>query len=439
MKTTFQSVCLLASSILATPFARAQSLTTAVYFDGSDGANPQSGLIASGNTLYGTTYAGGNSGAGTVFSVQENGSGFTTLYNFTGGGDGNAPAAGLVMSGNMLYGTTELGGAYGYGAVFGVNTNGGGITNLYSFAGGGDGANPEAALILSGNTLYGTAFSGGTAGDGCVFRVNTDGTSFTNIYSFSGGATGSNPEAALLLAGNTLYGTSYGPFYGGSGNGAIFKVNIDGSNPGAVYSFTGGSDGANPEAGLILSGSTLYGTTSGGGADGVGTVYSVNTNGGGFRSAAFNFSNGANSQAGLLLIGSTLYGTAANGGDAGWGTIFQAPTSLSAVTPIYQFQDSSDGASPEAGLIYANGALYGTTQAQNAYGNGTVFEYALTTRPTLTIAKNGTQVTLSWTNSSFFLQSATNVNGVYTNVPGGTTSPYTHAATGAQLFYRLEN
>jgi len=72
-------------------------------------------LILSGNTLYGTTASGGSSGNGTVFAVNTDGSVFTNLYSFTGGNDGGAPRAGLILSGNTLYGTTTGGGSSGYG------------------------------------------------------------------------------------------------------------------------------------------------------------------------------------------------------------------------------------------------------------------------------------------------------------------------------------
>lgn len=418
--------------------ATAQTLTTLVNFNGSDGANPQAGLVASGGTLYGTTYAGGGSNAGTVFAINANGNGFTNVYSFTGSNDGRGPLAGLVLSGNMLYGTTEQGGASRYGTVFAVNTNGSGFTNIYSFNSGGDGADPEAGLVLSGNTLYGTTFIGGQSGEGSVFRVNTDGTAFTNIYSFKGGANGSNPEAGLVLSGNTLYGTTYGPYYGGTGYGTVFRVNTDGSSFSNVYSFTGESDGANPEAGLVLAGGTLYGTASGGGYFDNGTVFSVNTNGSGFRSCVFDYTDGANPQAGLLLLGSTLYGTTTNGGADGYGAVFQVGTNLSSIINLYSFSDGSDGASPEAGLALAGNTLYGTTQADDLYGSGTVFALnvpALTA--TLNITLQGGHVTLSWTNAAFSLQSATNVAGVYTNVANA-ASPYTNAITGRQRFFRLQ-
>ena len=183
--------------------------------------------MISSNTLYGTASGGGSSGCGTVFKVNTNGTGFSTLYSFTGGDDGGNPEAGLILSGNSLYGTAEYGGDSGRGTVFKVNTDGTGFSTLYSFTGGDDGGNPLADLILSGNTLYGTASGIYSSSDGTVFKVNTDGTGFSTLYSFTGGADGANPEAGLVLSGNTLYGTASGG--GTSGCGTVFKVNTDGS------------------------------------------------------------------------------------------------------------------------------------------------------------------------------------------------------------------
>jgi uncharacterized repeat protein (TIGR03803 family) len=77
-----------------------------------------------------------------------------------------------------------------------------------------------AGLTLSGATLYGTASQGGNAGDGTIFSISTNGADFANLYSFFGGAEGSDPEANLTLAGNTLY----------SDDGSVFALNLNGSS-----------------------------------------------------------------------------------------------------------------------------------------------------------------------------------------------------------------
>ena len=163
---------------------------------------------------------------------------FTTLYSFTAypsgystNSDGANPEAGLILSGNTLYGTADRRRQFGQWHGVRVNINGTGFTNLHSFAAGSgsfpnvtnsDGAYPYAGLILSGNTLYGTAVYGGSAGYGTVFAVNTNGTGFTNLYSFTNGSDGAYPYAGLILSGNTLYGTADGG--GSSGNGTVFAA-----------------------------------------------------------------------------------------------------------------------------------------------------------------------------------------------------------------------
>ena len=168
-----------------TGFTNLYSFTalSSVYFNNSDGANPMGGLVLSGNTLYGTTHSGGTNGGGTVFAVNTNGTGFTNLYSFTGDSDGDNPYAGLILSGNTLYGTAGNGGA-GYGTLFALTTNGTGFATLHTFTNNpDDGESPHAGLILSGNTLYGTAEGGGTNGSGMVFSLSLPAPQLTIIRS----------------------------------------------------------------------------------------------------------------------------------------------------------------------------------------------------------------------------------------------------------------
>src|SRR5260370_1060849 len=106
---------------------------------------------------------------------------FTVLHSFTGISDGANPRAGLILSGNTLFGTAAFGGTLGYGTVFKVSTNGTGSTTLHNFTGS-DGAVPWASLILNGRTLYGTTRQGGSSDHGTVFALNTDGAGFTNLF-----------------------------------------------------------------------------------------------------------------------------------------------------------------------------------------------------------------------------------------------------------------
>jgi uncharacterized repeat protein (TIGR03803 family) len=214
----------------------------------SDGASPYSGLILSSNTLYGTAQGGGVSGNGAVFALNTDGTGFTNLHSFTAldaatgttNNDGTEPFAGLLLSGNTLYGAAFNGGASGNGTVFALNTDGSGFTTLHSFTAldaatgttNSDGAEPFAGLILSGNTLYGTTLNGGSSGNGTVFTLNTDGSGFTTLHNFTAldaatGTTnsdGANPQAGLILSGNTLYGTAFNG--GSSGNGTVFSLSL---------------------------------------------------------------------------------------------------------------------------------------------------------------------------------------------------------------------
>ncbi len=380
-------------------------------------------------TLFGTASVGGSSGYGTVYTVNTDGTGFAVLHDFTGGSDGNFPAAGLILSGNTLYGTTENGGSTDNGTVFAINTNGTSFTVLHSFSArnngsftNNDGAHPTAALILSANTLYGTASDGGGGNRGTVFALNIDNTNFTILHSFSAAvfdanfnltnSDGANPNARLILSGNTLYGTAS---QGGDGAaGTVFAVNTNGTGFKVLHGFPAvdsltltNSDGANPQAGLILSGDTLYGTAFQGGSANNGAVFALNTEGTVF-SNLYNFtggSDGARPSAELVLSTTTLLGTTSTGGNSGGeGTVFAVGTNGTGFTVQYSFTvenydsnlnlTNSDGANPQAGLVFSDGILYGTTSRGGSGANGTVFSLSPLPAPQLTILG----VTLSRTN-----------------------------------------
>jgi uncharacterized repeat protein (TIGR03803 family) len=175
--------------------------------------------------------------------------------------------------------------------VFAVGTDNG-FTNLHSFTAtsgtpstNSDGANPYAGLILSGNTLYGAAINGGTSGYGTVFAVHTNGTGFTTLHNFNW-SNGAYPRG-LVLSGNTLYGTGNG---GGSSGSEQCSPSYRWHGFYEPHGFTGVSvrsirTDAAQSVWVVFYRATRSGTTLGGGSSGKGTVFAVSTNGTGLQAA----------------------------------------------------------------------------------------------------------------------------------------------------------
>jgi uncharacterized repeat protein (TIGR03803 family) len=471
-----------ATQLTAQTFANLHSFTPVVATTNSDGANPSCSLVLDNNTLYGTTEDGGNNGQGAVFALNLKTGNLTNLYSFSAGAanslffvtnrDGASPAANLILSGNTLYGTAEFGGTNGNGTIFLLHTDGTGFTNFYTFSAVGtnipnhytnsDGADPQCGLVLAGNTLFGTASSGGLAGNGTVFRVNTDGTGFTNLHNFttassgfpSTNSDGCDPQAGLVLSGNALFGTSvHGGVYG---RGSVFKVSTDGLVFTNLHSFTAitastNSDGALPFPGLTLSGNLLYGLTTDGGSKGCGVMFAINPDGSGFTNL-YNFKgypqDAQAPQGALIVSGHTVYGTTQFGGNSDTGTIFRGNTDGTGFTNLYRFsaplgsypnEYNSDGYYPYAALILSGNNLYGTTLEGGAAGSGAVFSLTLPTPPTLNLSFSGTNAILTWPAGAgvFNLESASNLAPpvVWAIVSG--QNAVTNPVAGSEKFYRL--
>jgi uncharacterized repeat protein (TIGR03803 family) len=245
------------------------------FAGGSDGENPLSGLLALHGNLYGMTDAGGTYGVGVVFKVAADGT-ETVLHAFQGGPDGATPIYNALIAdknGN-LYGTTYAGGTPGFGTVF--KLAGHHETVLYAFKGGNDGASPTSGVILdkAGN-LYGTTSGGGAGGFGTVFEVAANGTESV-LYSFKGGSDGSDPASRLFADSGNFYGMTNGG--GAGGFGTVYKLAPDGTEK-VLRTLNGVSDGSAPIGGLVKDGAyqkgALFGTASGGGTDSSGTIFSI--------------------------------------------------------------------------------------------------------------------------------------------------------------------
>ncbi len=261
---------------------------TVIYsFAGSgDGANPGYGELTfdQAGDIYGTTYFGGNNAQGVVYKLTSSNGSWTesAIHTFSGASDGENPYSSVVFdaSGN-LYGTTFAGGAHGYGTVFQLTPSGSGWTEntLYAFQSSTDGGKPFGGIVFdSTGNLYGATSSAGSGNGGTAYELTADDNwAFSLLYSFTGSAylPGAYDSLTMDPAGN-LYGTTAKD--GAHGLGSVFKLTR--SNGGwtetDLYEFASGSGGSIPYGNVLIDASgNLYGTASMGGASGYGVIWEI--------------------------------------------------------------------------------------------------------------------------------------------------------------------
>jgi uncharacterized repeat protein (TIGR03803 family) len=381
-RTSLCVAMLTAAFALASP-AQAQTFSVIHTFSGIDGANPVAGLtIDARGTLYGTTQGGGHQdslcpqqGCGTVFRLAAPGGGWilTPLHQFEGPGDGATPMARPVFGPNsLLYGTTDAGGAQ--------FCEGPGCGTAYSLQPGAM-ACTTALCPWSESVLY----SFGGVEDTCEGFEDWSARPTNNPQRPGELVLGSCPTFGELTfdhAGN-IYGTV--PCC----HGAVYEL-TPGGTPTALYYFTGGDDGDNPQSGVIFDGAgNLYGTTEGGGTGGCGTVYELSPIGSGWtEKVLYDFqcgfsSNGQYPIGGLIFdAAGNLYGTTNFAGANNGGTVFElSPSSGGHWTFHLLYSLRYNGTfdfliyGPTGTLAMdSSGSLYGTTVMDGAYGGGSVFK-----------------------------------------------------------------
>ena len=427
-------------------------------FHYQDDPHPNTALVqATNGDLYATSYNGPHL-TGTIFEITPAGTA-TLLYAFCSHpcAHGERPEGGLVQAANgNLYGTTRFGGAYGHGTFFNI-TMGGTLTTLYSFCSLSnctDGQGPYGTLVQGANgDFYGTTEEGGANGFGTVFKITPSGT-LTTLYSFcSQGypcADGQSPSGGLVHA---IDGDFYGTTSDGGANnvGTVFKITPTGTLT-TLYSFcskSGCTSGYYPQVLLQATDGDFYGTTADGGANGGGTVFKITPSGA--LTTLYTFcsqsgcADGETPTAGLIqATDGDFYGTTFLGGITNFscefgtcGTVFKI-TPGGGLTTLYSF-DFSDGANPEGALLQdTNGTFYGTTEFGGASGGGygTVFSLSvglgtfIRTNPsvgvvgeTVTIIGYGltgaTSVTFNGTPATILYDAPT---VIYAKVPAGATT-----------------
>jgi uncharacterized repeat protein (TIGR03803 family) len=352
---------------------------------GDDGGSPYGGPVLDhkGN-LYGTTYTGGLYGAGSVYELSPNGSGwkYTSLHSFAGGADGDGPGFGTLARHNgRLFGTTE--GGANFGAAFRVGPCKTVCAEkiMRSFGTGTDGAEPIGGVVFdeAGN-FYGTTLLGGATGNGAVYEVTPSGESV--IYSFAGGDDATNVVAAPTLDSHgNLYGTS--SFGGTNGVGAVYELSPSesGWTETILYNFQGLSDGQNPVGGVILDeAGNIYGGTFDGGINGGGTVYELSPSGGTWTiNILYSFVGGYGGPYNKLAFDTkgNLYGATEGEGANGLGLVFKLTPSNGnwEFTDLYDFPGGNKGGQPYGGVaVDKQGNIFGTADLGGKDNQGVVFE-----------------------------------------------------------------
>lgn len=368
-------------------------------FDGSDGATAKGSLTLDGNTLYGRTAIGGASNNGTIFSLSTDGSNFKVLHSFSAVADnleGNQPHHdAMALIGSTLYGTTLRGGntdngaKKGNGVIFTIATDGSGYVPLHLFdAGTADGSQPHSCFLVVGSKLFGMTAAGGTDNGGTIFSINSDGSGFTILYSFSQ-ATGSAPHGRLTLAtdGKTLLGMTR---QGGAssdkkhplGLGVIFSFDPSSATYTVLHNLTGGSnDGATTEHGFLISvGDSVFGMTKNGGAKDKGVIFSMKETGDNFQLLhTFDGISGDGSEpyGSLAHSNGSLYGMTRKGGNSDDGTIFRIKIDGSEYQILASFNKETTGAHPIDNVVVSEDGktLYGQTQAGGVNDPALVYQY----------------------------------------------------------------
>lgn len=395
------------------------AVSTIVAFNGSFPQSPP--ILGTDGALYGTTSASSSVTGGLIYRTTVDGTDVQTIYQLALT-DGYQPQGGLLLRGDgRLYGTTRLGDVYQAsttGTIFSLAQDGSGYTTLHRFAAftsrntklgpiNTNGAYPESALVEgSDGFLYGVTRNGGPNGTGVVFKISPDGTGFQVLHAFSAitsaenssfleNADGASPlDGVIEGADGYFYGVTYEG--GANGRGTIYRLKFDGSGFQTLHVFSATTtvegiavnvDGTFPAAGLTDGGDgTFYGTAASGGPDGLGTLFAISPDGSTFNVLHDFVATGGSRPGGALLLGDDgrLYGTTTAGGtdSAGalrnFGTIFAIARDGTGHTKLHDF-DNENGVGPNGKLVRLSAtALAGITSGGGDCGQGTLYYFSFT-------------------------------------------------------------
>ncbi|HTB08001.1 MAG TPA: T9SS type A sorting domain-containing protein [Bacteroidia bacterium] len=347
-------------------------------YDFGSNSYPYADVTIAGNKLFGTAYEGGANGYGYFFSVNKDGSGFKDLWDcndtgtIAGNSNGGYPYGDVTVIKDKLYGFTYEGGAFGYGEIFRIDTNGSGYKDLYDFASATGGNLGWGGLTLIGNKFFGMGTYGGAYDSGMIFSIDTNGTGYKDLFDFNGTNGGYPESVSLAVYKNKLYGmTEEG---GVNDSGVIFSIDTNGSGYKDLVDLNY-SKGYYPYGFLTLVGNKLFGLTYYGGVHDSGVVFSVDTNGAGYKNLVdMDSATGCFPAGSLTLARNILYGMTDEGGVHDSGIIFSIDTTGKGYQHVYDFGGSTSAIYPYGNNItVATDTLFGMSDEGGINGYGQLF------------------------------------------------------------------
>lgn len=379
------------------PLAHTQTFSVIHTFQGPEGSGPQVGVTVRAGVLYGTAGSGGDgcgmgTTCGTVYQLKHVGSNWIanaiSLFPTSGNGAGYPPTDRVAFGPDgHLYGMTNHGWTSN-GVVYRLTpppsicktaaclwtTN-----ELHSFTQQGDGTYPLFGDLIwdpQGN-MYGTTSSGGAKGCGIVFVMTGSGNNWTEtpIYSLMGSSDGCSPQSGVAMDSNgNLFGTTN--YWGANFQGSVYELTYvpqAGWKETTLYSFTGGSDGGSPTAGVIVDSSgNLYGATPS-------SVFEISPSGNSWTfQLLYQFPVGWDGPFANLTLDAAgnLYGTTVSGGAFAKGSVFKLTNTENGwvYASLHDFTGSEDGAFPMSQVtIDTDGTLYGTAEQGGSNNRGVVW------------------------------------------------------------------
>lgn len=294
--------------------------TTVHSFSGkADGFVPNGSLVAdSSGVIYGTTQLGGptiTNSVGIIFKYDPSNAAFYTIHIF-GGADGRDPNSLVSDNQGTLYGTTGGGGKKNLGTLFKFDPKTGQSTVLHAFGTvAHEGQLPVGSLTFDPRgALYGAMFVYGAKGGGTLFKYDLTTNTFKTVYAFTGISDGGGPTGSMrigafgLLIGMTQSG-------GGYGYGTIFAFNPATQKLARLYNFTGGNDGGTPTGSIVPdSYGNFWGETTRGGS-GNGAIFMLNVKGQLTVMHDFGYGEATKFASGLSFFNGGIYGASPYGGN----------------------------------------------------------------------------------------------------------------------------